>query len=304
MSNALCMYDYTISTDIYNIQELKGILNKWCARWAFQKEVGKKNGYFHYQCRISFKRDHRIRWKTLLKLKPPRIRWSGQGGCTPTSNPSFYAGNEFYVMKKETRVLGPWTDRDEEKVWTPQMQIFSKWPLRIFQRDVIEESKKFCMRSINLIYDQKGGCGKSLLAEYMEYIGIAEEIPPYRMMDDIFQWVCKRPTKECYIVDMPRGMKKDKLADFYSGIEVVKNGVAFDKRYTPVKKRFARPRIFVFTNELPNLLLMTKDRWIVWTIRPNFGYEISHTWEDGKTGQVINPLGGGKPPVTRFAPGD
>ena len=27
---------------------------------------------------------------------------------------------------------------------------------------------------------------------------------------------------------MPRGMKKDKLEDFYSGIEVIKNGVAHD----------------------------------------------------------------------------
>jgi hypothetical protein len=103
----------------------------------------------------------------------------------------------------------------------------------------------------------------------MEYEGLAEEIPPFRLMDDIFQWVATRPIKSAYIVDMPRGMKKDKLGDFYSGIEVIKNGVAYDKRYTAKKIRFNRPRIFVFTNTLPELNLMSKDRWVIWTIINN-----------------------------------
>jgi len=95
---------------------------------------------------------------------------------------------------------------------------------------------------------------------------MAEEIPPFRLMDDIFQWVAGRPIKPVYIVDMPRGMKKDRLGDFYSGIEVIKNGVAYDKRYHAKKIRFNRPRVFVFTNELPNLDLMSKDRWVIWMV--------------------------------------
>ena len=65
---------------------------------------------------------------------------------------------------------------------------------------------------------------------------------------------------------MPRGMKKDKLADFYAGIEVIKNGVAYDKRYNAKKIYFDRPRVFVFTNMLPCFDLMSKDRWNVWTL--------------------------------------
>ena len=66
---------------------------------------------------------------------------------------------------------------------------------------------------------------------------------------------------------MPRGMKKDKLGDFYAGIEVIKNGVAYDKRYTAKKTRFDRPRIFVFTNTLPVFELLSKDRWQVWEVK-------------------------------------
>ena len=43
-------------------------------------------------------------------------------------------------------------------------------------------------------------------------------------------------------------------------------GGAYDKRYTAKKIRFGRPNIFVFTNTLPELSLMSKDRWKIWTI--------------------------------------
>lgn len=62
---------------------------------------------------------------------------------------------------------------------------------------------------------------------------------------------------------MPRGMKKDKLGEFYAGIEIIKNGVAYDKRYTAKKIRFDRPNIFVFTNMLPVFELLSKDRWCI-----------------------------------------
>ena len=35
------------------------------------------------------------------------------------------------------------------------------------------------------------------------------------------------PPQKAYIIDMPPGMKKDKLADFYAGLESIKNGVTF-----------------------------------------------------------------------------
>ena len=147
------------------------------------------------------------------------------------------------------------------------MKIFANWSLRPWQQSLINTTSQFCMRSIDLVYDPQGNAGKSLFSEYLESKGDSEEVPPFRLMDDIFQWVCSRPIKKIYIVDMPRGMKKDKLGDFYSGIEVIKNGVAYDKRYSAKKIRFDRPRIIVFSNELPNLDLMSADRWKLWTIK-------------------------------------
>ena len=42
----------------------------------------------------------------------------------------------------------------------------------------------------------------------------------------------RNTNRKAYAIDLPRGMNKKGLADFYSGIEVIKNGVAYDKRYS------------------------------------------------------------------------
>ena len=165
---------------------------------------------------------------------------------------------------------GPWSDTDEPILPpTKQMTLFKSWELRPWQQSLINTTSEFCLRTIDLVYDEDGNAGKSLFSEYLESLGTAEEIPPFRLMDDIFQWVATRPIKQIYIVDMPRGMKKDRLGDFYAGIEVIKNGVAYDKRYAAKKIRFDRPRIIVFTNMMPNLDLMSKDRWALWEIKNN-----------------------------------
>ena len=68
---------------------------------------------------------------------------------------------------------------------------------------------------------------------------------------------------------MPRGMKKDKLADFYAGLEAIKNGVTYDKRYVGKKRRMDRPQIFVFTNMLPAFEFMSLDRWRIHVMQPD-----------------------------------
>ncbi len=263
----IALFDDSIPEGMYSQPQLCLLLDKHCKRWCFQLEKGEKNGYMHWQVRFSLK--VRLRYSTILQSIKKKSFWIG-GHITPTSNPTYWSGDMFYVMKEDTRVSGPWSDKDDKKVLTQQLEWFVKQKLRPFQTDIIEQSQIFDMRTIDLIWDTTGCCGKSLLSEYMEYEGLAEEIPAYRLMDDIFQWVATRPIKKSYIIDLPRGMKKDRLGDFYSGIEVIKNGVAFDKRNRATKVRFSRPRIFVFTNILPDFKLMSDDRWVIWKILPDF----------------------------------
>ncbi len=261
--NAVHGYDFRYNAEGLDHETIIIFLKAIAKKWAFQKEEG-DTGYKHYQGRLSLiKKRRKHEALKLFKDNPPNY-------FEPTTNPEFIKGEAFYQLKEDTRIEGPWCDTDEVKYETKQLKIFQQYEMYDYQKKLYEKATQFDLRVIDLLYDPIGNIGKSLFSEFLEYEGIAEEIPPYRLMDDIFSWVATRPIKSCYIIDMPRGMKKDKLGDFYSGIEVIKNGVAYDKRYSATKIRFDRPRIFVFTNGLPEFKLMSKDRWRVWTINKDF----------------------------------
>lgn len=259
----LTVWDFRYNADSFEdykevIETLKGVAK----HYVFQLEEG-DTGYRHYQGRLSLIKKRRYSEKHLIlnlfKGKPPNY-------FEPTVAPEALRGDAFYQCKEDTRLSGPWSDKDPVQVETKQLNLFKKCELYPWQQRMLAESETFDMRKIDLIYDPEGNIGKSIFLEYMEYLGNCEEIPPFRMMDDIFQWVCSRPTKSVYVIDMPRGIRKDNLADMYAGIEVIKNGVAYDKRYNAKKIRFDRPRIFVFTNKLPKLRLLSMDRWNLWEV--------------------------------------
>lgn len=255
------------ATKRYNKEEVYTMLRGYCKHWTFQLEKGETTGFLHFQCRVSLIKKKRL--TAIMKLVKEGKLF---GHWSPTSN-EVHNGNNFnYVMKEDTKIAGPWKDTDAVKLLTKQLKEFLTHDLYPYQRYIFETSQKFDMRSIHIVYDSVGSMGKSIFGEFMEFYDLAEEIPPFRMMDDIFQWVCTRPIRPSYFVDMPRGMKKDRLGDFYSGIEIIKNGVAYDKRYSGKKIRFDRPQIFIFTNTLPSFELMSKDRWVILNILPDYSY--------------------------------
>jgi hypothetical protein len=86
-------------------------------------------------------------------------------------------------------------------------------------------------------------------------------------MEDIMQACMGMGPQKAYLVDLPRAVKKDKLAGFFGGLESLKNGVMYDKRYAFKKARIDRPQVVVFTNVLPDFSYMSLDRWEVWEMK-------------------------------------
>lgn len=270
-TTACAVYEFRYSANEWTYHDVIQNITPFAKHYVFQLEKG-DSGYLHFQGRLSL----------IKKRRQPEIvsvwnesKFNTPNFIKPTIGEEFKKcgyklDSAFYQLKEDTKVDGPWTDKDEKPApLTEQLKLFLSWKLRPYQQSLVDMIY-FNMRYINIIYDTTGNCGKSIFAEYLEYQGLAEEVPPYRLMDDIFQWVYCRPKKRCYLFDLPRGMKKDKLADLYSGIEVIKNGVCYDKRHFAKKERMTRPTIFVFTNTLPVLSLMSQDRWKVWSINSDF----------------------------------
>ena len=129
--------------------------------------------------------------------------------------------------------------------------------------------------------------GKSTFMEFLEYKGMAVEIPPFNKMEDLLQVVLSTHSKQAFIIDMPRALKKDSLGEMYAGIETVKNGLAYDKRYQYKKTRFSRPQVgivlssqhpymccllyvIVFSNTLPHFFNLSSDRWEIWRMEPDY----------------------------------
>lgn len=239
---------------------------EYCKKWAFQKENGQKatemnpEGYLHGQGRFvltSKKLEHKV--VELMKaydLVDFRI--------SQTTTHIARSGDLFYVLKKDTRVDGPWCDQDhlEKKVMTKQLEKITE--LYPWQSTMVEYLKTWDDRKIMCIIQPSGNCGKSGFAEYAEYHDLAYEIPPMNDMQDVMQCVLgimKKHTWKAFMIDMPKAMKKEKLGPFYAGLETLKNGVAWDKRYAFQKMRFDRPLVIVFTNSLPDISLLSEDRW-------------------------------------------
>jgi len=263
--SAIVGYDFTISVEKFpDLQQLQKTLSEWFKKYVFQKEEG-ESGYVHWQGRGSLIKAKRLKeLAAAAKDAFPGVHWS-------ITSKEVHDGQNFnYVIKADSRLEGPWTDKDYEEppVLTRQLKGFMERGIEFgWHKQALKWCDELEDRSIKVILDLEGNSCKSLFAEYLEYEGKAWEVPPFRLMEDISQCIMSIKAKKCYLVDMPRGMKKDKLGEFYSGLECLKNGVCWDKRYSFKKRRMDRPQVIVFTNTMPILSLLSTDRWEIYEMQ-------------------------------------
>lgn len=250
--NACCVYDFT-TFDGHDVSfdEIKEQLNEWCKSWCFQQEKCSKTGRIHYQGRFSLKLK---RYITTIEMN------IGSYKLTSKAN----QGNMFYVMKKDSRVDGPWKDTDVV-VYIPR-QIREIENLFPWQSAVISKMKIWDTRTINCVINPKGNIGKSILVGWVRAYQLGRCLPPVNDYKDMLRMVCDLPTAKAYLIDMPKAIKKSKLGGFYAAIETIKDGYAYDDRYSFKEKVFDCPQIWIFTNKLPDLDLLSRDRWKLWTV--------------------------------------
>lgn len=275
MNKLLTGWDVTIPKQKFEKDDLFKILGEWCKKWAAQVELGAEKNYLHWQIRLRLIKK---------KRRAEAIEQTGlDGHWSPTSGGVHSKANFNYVMKADTRVEGPWTDKDYEppKPVTLQIQKFlekERYPCWI---ELEQKIQKWEERKIICISD-RGMTGKSIFLEYMEYLGLARRCPPRQNAQDLLRCVYGMPDSRCYMIDMPRAMKKDNLSQFYTGVETIKDGWCYDDRYN-WKSRYilpGRPNVVVFGNSEPDRTLLTEDMWDVYTINEKYELEpVTEEWE-------------------------
>lgn len=262
--SACCVWDFTLGEDFANFEDIKTWLKHETKKWCFQLEEG-KGGYRHYQGRFSLKVKERL---TTLK-KRMNIE---QIHLSQTSNEN--RDNMFYVMKNETRIEGPWSNKDTE-IYIPRQYRGLLENLHPFQRQIWDSYDDFDTRHINIIVDTIGNIGKSAIASLLELHGRGYDLPCVNDGKELIQAACdmmmgtENRVPGVFTMDLPRAMKQKQLRGIYTALEQIKKGKVTDLRYHYRQWWFDSPQIWVFTNCVPKLKYLSMDRWVIWSVDRN-----------------------------------
>jgi len=270
--NALTMWDITLSKSMCDdhtqiIDDLKTIAKQW----VFQEEKS-ETGYEHYQMRIALIKKNR---KTALIKLLKETNVMEKASVSPTSKEGTKTGFE-YVMKLDTRVSGPWSNKDPPPRFI-QDSIKAITTLYPWQQSVVDISEKIDLRKVNILYDPIGNNGKSVIIKWMEAYNKCIKLPVTRDYKDIVQMamcIAESRTREdsatkCWMIDMPRALEKNQMSGFFSAIETIKDGKLFDMRYKYREYIINEPVIWIFTNKIPTISYLSTDRWRFWKIDNN-----------------------------------
>lgn len=265
-------YDVRWNSEGLSEEDIIKVLRRVVKHFIFQEERG-DSGYLHYQGRISLiKKRRKNEFMTLWKSLETAVPFPNY--CEPTSNPVYVTGDFSYAMKEDTRIRGPWDDRVTEK-YIPRQYRNMLSRLYPFQQRIFDSAKEFDSRIINLIYCQQGNQGKTTVAALCELYGNGVDLPPVNDAEKLIQSLCDICiARDCrdpspVFVDLPRAMDKSRLNGIYTAIEQIKKGKLYDLRYHYKEFWIDSPQIWVFSNIEPDLDMLSRDRWCIWTINEN-----------------------------------
>lgn len=274
-SNPLAMFDLTIPSDSNTKEIVTHFMETFCKKWCFQHERGDTTGYEHFQCRISLVSKKRL--TTAIQWINSNITGLHGAHISATANPTFFTGNEFYVMKTDTRIDGPWSDRTHtNELFLPShlrgQPTWHPWQQQVI--DIIATPPSG--EKVRVIINPIGGIGKSFLASWLTVRKQARRIPIMESSKDVMRMVMDCPKVKCYFIDFPRAISHKVTRSFIAGIEEITNGFAYDDRNRYQEEYFEKPHVFIFTNTPIDTSLLTSRRWEFYTVRDNQLIRITH----------------------------
>lgn len=243
------------------VEEVRTFLKRHAKNWVFQKEQGVETGYLHYQgaCALNVKVRNFKQWHA-------ECPWLKKGHFSKMAG-----GKEAfdYALKDDTRVEGPWTDKDRVK-WVHPSVVGAV--LRPWQAELVRVTSMFSGREIYVVQGP-GNDGKSWMARwYLRhtlgwcYWPLVEGLSGKELQQAAYQVISKYLT-ENYEEYGPKGMVFDipranqAVADWngiVGALEVLVDGTAQDLRYKTRMVEFKPAPVVLMTNsELPEGLLST-----------------------------------------------
>lgn len=227
-------------------------------KWVFQIERCPDSGKLHFQWAA--------RWKSQVRMS--RIRkMFGEGHYQRLGADEDAIG---YCTKPESRVAGPWM-----KGWFVPAPVYDiiadKGPLP-WQKALMEEVSVWPAsdRKVIWINDGEGGHGKNKLAKHMQLTkkGLAlTGGSTGDLINGIYNWMYNAKGEQ--VADAPKVVmfcysRPTKEAFMhYSAIEMVKDGMVTNSKYSVRTLLFDSPHLIIFCNSAPDYSKLTADKWDV-----------------------------------------
>lgn len=252
-------FTLAIGDEKWDPDRLVGVLKENSAiRWCFQLEKG-DGGLVHIQGCVSFKAGKRLSELSKIFLCPgvnKKAHWSATRDEKSAS---------FYSTKEDTRVLGPWTDKDQP-AYIPVA--FRNPVLRAEQQWILDRLEDQNNRKILFVVDRAGNSGKTWFGLYLCMHKCGVRIPSsMKSAGEIIQAAMATlgatPSKQRYLsLDIPRSVTgRESWIKWLSALEDIKNGHLCDPRYAWREAFIEPPKMLVTANAAPPRDLLTTDRF-------------------------------------------
>ena len=236
------------------------------AGYIFQHEKGKIAGKNHYQCNLRLKAP--MTMTDLRKALRSKLRNHWAAHCCTLRVTHDMKKADFYCLKEDTRVAGPWLFPSDIYIGQDLIKKFYPWQEYIFSILMGTPDD----RKIHLICDTGGNKGKSLFAKTLGYRHDACVIPLGLTSAQMKSAIVSDGPHKIYILDLPRNNKS--FQEIFDTIEELKRGFVISSFQGKLKKLYMnRPHVVCFTNEFPRLELLSFDMWDLYQISHDMGLE-------------------------------
>jgi hypothetical protein len=228
-------------------------------KYIYQLERGVAAQRLHYQGCLKLEVKHRTgEVANKCKALMPGVH------ITPNSNLGS-TDAEFYCMKDDTKVAGPWAD--PKHIMPDYSDLVAPEGWQVMAKEILTAGPE--PRKIYWLFEDTGKTGKSQFATYMEVYHGVIGLGLGTATDNFFA-VSELPAR-AYIFDVPRTQpKRFDWAEVYMSIEKIKDRNFLSTKYKPKKVILpVIPHVMIFSNQLPDKAALSMDRWEVFKIVGN-----------------------------------
>lgn len=223
-------------------------------KYVIGKEVGAEGtphlqAYFEWTNQIDFSK---------VKKLFPRAHIEKAKGSTE-QNLDYCSKEGDYVTNIERKPVKVKLDRRGMMLATYERVVWKDWQQEVI--DIVGTLPD--SRTIHWFYEGEGNVGKSYLAKYLvlKYNAIICSGKATDVFNQVNVWMNNNEDKlgpELVVLDCPRCM-----ADYvsYQAIECLKNGMLYSGKYEGGVCIFPPPHVICFSNHMPDMGELSRDRW-------------------------------------------